>query len=92
MERRFEYKTSGVCSSKIIIEIDEEDVIKKVEFVGGCAGNTKGVSKLCVGRKADEVIELLEGIPCGFRGTSCPDQLAKALVALTSSELVGNNL
>lgn len=76
MEYRF--RPQGVCSSEMIIEIDE-DIIKKVKIVGGCAGNTVGVSKLAEGRKIDEVINLLKGIPCGLRGTSCPDQLAKAL-------------
>lgn len=76
MEYRF--RPQGVCSSEMIIEMDE-DIIKKVKIVGGCAGNTVGVSKLAEGRKIDEVINLLKGIPCGLRGTSCPDQLAKAL-------------
>lgn len=75
------YKTHGVCSVQINFDIDEENnTIKSVQFIGGCPGNTKGISKLVVGRKIDEVIELLEGVPC--RGnTSCPDQLAKALKA-----------
>ena len=68
----------GVCSSEMIIDIDG-DIIKKVKIVGGCAGNTVGVSKLAEGRKIDEVIELLKGIPCGLKGTSCPDQLSNAL-------------
>lgn len=72
------YETKGTCSSKMIIEI-EEDTIKKVTIIGGCAGNTKGISKLVEGMKIDDVIKKLKGIPCGIRGTSCPDQLAKAL-------------
>lgn len=72
------YKTKGTCSQKIIIEL-EQDIIKKVTIVGGCAGNTKGISKLVEGMKIDEVISKLKGIPCGNKGTSCPDQLAKAL-------------
>lgn len=76
-----EYKYTpqgGVCSSEMIIEI-EGDIVKKVKIVGGCAGNTVGVGKLAEGRKIDEVINLLKGIPCRSSGTSCPDQLAHAL-------------
>ena len=76
----YEYSPEGVCSRKIIIETDDENnTIKSVKFVGGCPGNTVGVAKLCEGRTINEVIELLKGTPCGFRGTSCPDQLARAL-------------
>ncbi len=74
----YRYKTSGTCSQEMLITI-EGDIIKKVTIVGGCAGNTKGISKLVEGMKIDEVIVKLKGIPCGIRGTSCPDQLAKAL-------------
>lgn len=72
------YKTKGVCASQIDIEI-EDDIVTKVSFLGGCAGNTTGLSKLVEGMSVDEVIERLEGIRCGFKSTSCPDQLAKAL-------------
>lgn len=72
------YKTKGVCSKEIQFELDG-DVVKSVNFVGGCAGNTAGICKLVAGMKAEKVIELLEGTQCGFKGTSCPDQLAKAL-------------
>lgn len=71
------FKTSGVCSRQIDFEA-EDNKIKSVKFYGGCPGNTLGVSKLVVGRDIDEVISLLEGTPCR-NGTSCPDQLAKAL-------------
>lgn len=71
------YKTSGVCSRSIDYEI-EGNVIKSVKFNGGCPGNTIGVSKLVQGKTVDEVISILEGVPCR-NGTSCPDQLAKAL-------------
>ena len=74
----YRYKPQGVCSSEMIIET-EGDIIKDVRIVGGCAGNTVGVSRLAKGRKIDEVINLLKGIPCGPRKTSCPDQLAIAL-------------
>lgn len=72
------YKTQGTCSQAIQLELDG-DVIKSVEFVGGCAGNTQGVASLVQGMKAEEAIARLEGIRCGFKPTSCPDQLAKAL-------------
>jgi uncharacterized protein (TIGR03905 family) len=76
MEYRYEPK--GVCSYEMIIEI-EGDTIKKVTIEGGCAGNTVGVSRLVEGMKINEAISRLKGIPCGSRGTSCPDQLARAL-------------
>ncbi len=74
----FSYKTNGVCPRTIYIET-EGDVVKNVRFEGGCNGNTKGIASLVKGMKIDEVIERLEGIKCGFKGTSCPDQLANAL-------------
>lgn len=72
------YKPIGVCSYRMIIEI-EEDTIKKVTIEGGCAGNTVGVSRLLEGMKIKEAIKRLKGIECGMKKTSCPDQLAKAL-------------
>ncbi|MEG2597300.1 MAG: TIGR03905 family TSCPD domain-containing protein [Oscillospiraceae bacterium] len=72
------YQPKGVCSRKIEICL-EDGVIKKVVFSGGCSGNSQGVAALCIGRKAEEVIPLLKNIRCGFRGTSCPAQLALAL-------------
>ena len=75
----FRYTPSNrVCSQEMIIEL-EGDIIKKVTIIGGCAGNTVGVSNLVSGMKIDEAIKRLKGIPCGMRGTSCPDQLALAL-------------
>ena len=74
----FKYRTSGTCAREIIFEI-EDNKVHNVKFVGGCMGNTTGVSALCEGRDVNEVINTLEGIKCGFKGTSCPDQLAKAL-------------
>ena len=78
MTKRIEYKTSGTCSRMVNVEI-EDGVIKSCEFIGGCAGNTKGVAALVVGMNATEAIEKLKGIKCGFKPTSCPDQLARAL-------------
>lgn len=75
----YEYTPRGVCSRKIQFDIDENDVVKKIKFVGGCAGNTQGVAALAVGMTVDEVIARVDGIQCGFKGTSCPDQLATAL-------------
>lgn len=74
----FSYITKGVCSRRILIDI-ENDIIKNVRFEGGCNGNTKGIAALTVGMRTDEVIEKLHGIKCGFKNTSCPDQLAEAL-------------
>lgn len=85
MRKSFSYQTKGVCSSKIIIEF-EDDVIFHVEIVDGCPGNTEAVSKLCVGRTFEEVIGLLSGIDCRGRGTSCPDQLAKACLVCQNKE------
>lgn len=87
MKKSYEYKPKGVCSIKMIVE-SENDIVTKVEIVGGCPGNSQGVSKLCIGRKIDDVINVLEGIDCRGRGTSCPDQLAKAFVKLRDSEKV----
>ena len=72
------YRPQGVCSQLINVELDG-DVIKSVEFVGGCGGNTMGISQLVKGMKVDDAIQRMEGITCGFKPTSCPDQLAKAL-------------
>ena len=73
------YTTKGTCSRQIDIELDDNNVVKSVKFTGGCSGNTKGVSALVEGMTADEVIQRLSGIRCGFKETSCPDQLARAL-------------
>lgn len=72
------YTPTGVCARSIHIELDG-DIIKNVEFSGGCNGNTQGISSLVRGMHVDEVISRMEGITCGFKSTSCPDQLAKAL-------------
>lgn len=75
-----EYKFSpkGVCSIEMIFDI-ENNIINSLKIIGGCPGNTVGVSRLVAGKSVDEVIEMLEGIECGARGTSCPDQVAMAL-------------
>lgn len=74
----YRYKPSGVCSAEMIFNI-ENGIIKKLQIIGGCPGNSLGVSKLVEGKTIEEVIELLKGIPCGMRSTSCPDQVARAL-------------
>ena len=80
---QYTYTPQGVCSKQMIIEIDEDNqTIKSVKIVGGCPGNTVGVSKLVEGKKIDEVIKTLKGIPCGYKDTSCTDQLAIALEAI----------
>ena len=76
----FLYKTRGTCSRNIILEMDG-DIIKDVEFIGGCDGNLKGIRSLVRGQKAQDVIARVRGIRCGFKPTSCPDQLAYALQA-----------
>lgn len=75
---KFEYIPKGVCSMKMIFEIDK-DIIKTLKIIGGCPGNTTGVALLVRGRKIDEIINMLKGIPCRGKGTSCPDQVSAAL-------------
>lgn len=74
----YQYKTSGTCSRSIDFEV-EDGIVKNVRFHGGCDGNLKGISSIVDGMKIEDVIARLEGIRCGFKSTSCPDQLAKAL-------------
>lgn len=80
MMQHITYTTRGVCARSIDIDI-ENDVIVSMKFNGGCNGNTSGISSLVVGMTVDEVIKRLEGIRCGLKPTSCPDQLAQALIA-----------
>lgn len=75
----YEFKPRGVCSQKISFELDDDGIIKKIHFTGGCQGNLSGISKLVVGMRASEVIDRLKGTTCGFKNTSCPDQLSRAL-------------
>ena len=72
------YKTKGTCSRQILVDV-ENGIVNSVEFVGGCSGNTQGIASLVKGMKVEDVIARCEGIRCGFKDTSCPDQLAKAL-------------
>lgn len=75
---QYEYKTKGTCSQRILFELDDGKV-KNVQFIGGCNGNLQGISKLVDGMSVEDVIEKIEGIHCGMKPTSCPDQLARAL-------------
>ena len=74
------YRPKGVCSNTIDVQV-EDGVIKSVEFTGGCNGNLQGISRLVAGMKVEDAIDRLKGIKCGFKSTSCPDQLAQALKA-----------
>ena len=79
---QYVYNTQGTCSRQIIIDVDNNGIIENVTFVGGCNGNTQGISSLVKGMKIDDIITKLKGITCGFRPTSCPDQLATALTQI----------
>ena len=76
---KISYKPTGVCSKQINIEVDDNNIVQDVEYIGGCNGNLKGIGSLVKGMKVEEVIERLKNIKCGYKNTSCPDQLAKAL-------------
>jgi len=75
---KYEYIPQGVCSKKMIFDIDN-NIIKNIQIIGGCPGNTLGVSILCKNQSIDYIIDKLKGIKCGIKQTSCPDQLASAL-------------
>ena len=81
MKKKIEYKTQGTCARMVNVEI-EDGVITDCSFVGGCAGNTAGVATLVRGMKAEDAVARLKGIKCGFKSTSCPDQLARAIEAI----------
>lgn len=75
---KYKFTPQGVCSMEMIFDI-ENNIINSLKIIGGCPGNTVGVSRLVAGKSVDEVIKMLEGIECGTKGTSCPDQVAEAL-------------
>ena len=83
---KYTYYTQGTCSSQIDLEIDEEGIRRNVMFYGGCHGNLQGIATLVRDMKASEVADKLQGIRCGYKNTSCPDQLANALRGALSSE------
>lgn len=74
----YSFTPRGVCSKGIKFEV-EDGIVKNIRFIGGCAGNTQGVAALAEGMTVEEVVKRLSGIRCGFKSTSCPDQLAKAV-------------
>ena len=80
--KHIQYQTQGTCSQVIDVTVDENDVIQQVFFVGGCNGNLQGICRLVTGQKIDDVIQKLDGIRCGTKRTSCPDQLCRELEAL----------
>ena len=82
MSKSFSFPNVGTCSKQTNIVLNDDHTIESIEVVGGCNGNTQGISSLVKGMKVDEVIARLEGINCNGRGTSCPDQLAKALKSI----------
>ena len=82
--KHIQYQTEGTCSKLIDVTVDDNDVIQQVYFVGGCHGNLQGISRLVTGQKVDDVINRLDGIRCGTKRTSCPDQLCRALEELMS--------
>ncbi|MCD8204467.1 MAG: TIGR03905 family TSCPD domain-containing protein [Coprobacillus sp.] len=77
---RYVYHTHGTCSVEISFDIDENETITNISFTGGCPGNTKGICALCDGQSASYIVSKLKGITCGPRPTSCPDQLATAIL------------
>ena len=79
-----EYKTKGVCAHQINIEV-EDSIVKEVKIIGGCNGNGSGISMLVKGMKVEDVITRLKGVKCGFKNTSCPDQLAVALESMANN-------
>lgn len=74
-----EFKTTGVCAKSITFDLDDKNIVSNISFEGGCNGNLKGVCALADGKTADDLVDMLKGITCGKRPTSCPDQLATAL-------------
>lgn len=75
----YSFRPQGVCAHEMRLELDDQNTIQKLEVVGGCSGNLQGISALLQGTSAQEAIQKLKGIRCGFRSTSCPDQLARGL-------------
>ena len=83
--KHLQYKTQGTCSQSIDVTVDENDVIQQVFFYGGCHGNLQGICRLVTGQKIDDVISKLDGIRCGSKAASCPDQLCRALEQLKNA-------
>ncbi len=83
--KHIQYQTHGTCSKLIDVVADDNNVIQQVSFLGGCNGNLQGLSRLVIGQKAEDVISRLDGIRCGAKPTSCPDQLCRALEQLRTA-------
>ena len=83
--KHIQYQTHGTCSKLIDVVADDNNVIQQVSFLGGCNGNLQGLSRLVIGQKAEDVISRLDGIRCGVKPTSCPDQLCRALEQLRTA-------
>ena len=84
MSKTLNYRTQGTCSQMIQVQLSDDNVIENVQFMGGCQGNLIGISQLVKGMKAEDVIARVSGVRCGFKPTSCPDQLAQALKEATA--------
>ena len=87
LTKHIQYETTGTCAKLIDVTCDENDVIQQVFFLGGCNGNLQGISQLVRGQKIDDVIKRIDGIRCGVKRTSCPDQLCRALERLKEAPL-----
>lgn len=88
---KYTYYTHGTCSSQIDLELDEQGIIRNVMFYGGCHGNLQGISILLRGMKATDAIAKLQGVRCGYKNTSCPDQLARALREVLNQQQESDN-
>ncbi len=77
--KKITYSPKGVCSRQMLVEIDDNNIVTKVQVVGGCSGNSQGVSRLVEGMDANDAIRKMQGIKCGFKSTSCPNELSKAI-------------
>lgn len=82
----YRYKPNGVCSLEMIFDIDDNNIIQDLKVIGGCNGNLKGISQLIKNMNIDDIIKKLSGITCGYRNTSCPDQISKALLKYKNGE------
>ena len=88
-QERIIYNTQGTCSKQIIVDVEDE-IIKNVEFIGGCNGNLQGISSLVIGMNINDVIAKLKGITCGAKQTSCPDQFATCLIKYVQEKTKAN--
>lgn len=84
--KSIDYTTQGTCSKQIHLELNDDNTISSVSFIGGCNGNLKGIGRLVEGMPAEKVMEKLRGTTCGFKNTSCPDQLAQAISQMLKKE------